>query len=151
MERKYPEVRYHLFSGNADDVTDRLDKGLSDFGVLIEPVDKKKYDYIKLPAFDTWGGPHAQGQPVCLARIALAERICRGCRSIRSRQSLAQNELSGWLGKEFEQLNIVATCNNLLYNASLMVDEGLGCALCLDRIVICGRACVLSRWSRGLR
>lgn len=133
MERKYPEVRYHLFSGNADDVTDRLDKGLLDFGVLIEPVDKKKYDYIKLPAFDTWGVLMRRDSPYA-SRESLSPEDLPGLPLICSRQSLVQNELSGWLGKEFEQLNIVATYN-LLYNASLMVDEGLGCALCLDRIV----------------
>ncbi len=53
---------------------------------------------------------------------------------IVSRQSLAQNELSGWLGKQCESLHIVATYN-LLYNASLMVEENVGCALCLDSII----------------
>ncbi|MBC5647778.1 LysR family transcriptional regulator [Christensenella tenuis] len=133
MEREYPEVRYHLFSGNADDVTDRLDKGLLDFGVLIEPVDKKKYDYIKLPAFDTWGVLMRRDSPYA-PRESLSPEDLLGLPLICSRQSLVQNELSGWLGKEFEQLNIVATYN-LLYNASLMVDEGLGYALCLDRII----------------
>ena len=41
---------FHLHSGNAEDVTERLDKGLLDFGLLIEPADIKKYDYIRLPA-----------------------------------------------------------------------------------------------------
>lgn len=53
---------------------------------------------------------------------------------IASRQSLAHNELSGWLGKEYASLNIAATYN-LLYNASLMVEENVGCALCLDGII----------------
>ena len=48
-----PHIRYHIFSGNADDVTERLDKGLLDFGILIEPADMKKYDYIRIPATDT--------------------------------------------------------------------------------------------------
>lgn len=52
---KHPDISYHLFSGNADDVTERLDQGLLDFGVLIEPADIKKYDFIKLPARDRWG------------------------------------------------------------------------------------------------
>ena len=55
LQRSCPNIRYHLFSGNADDVTERLDKGLLDFGILIEPADMKKYDYIRLPATDTWG------------------------------------------------------------------------------------------------
>ena len=55
LQKSCPQIRYHLFSGNADDVAERLDKGLLDFGILIEPADMKKYDYIRLPATDTWG------------------------------------------------------------------------------------------------
>lgn len=55
LQQKYPQIRYHLYSGNADDVSERLDKGLLDFGVLIQPVDIGKYDSLRLPALDTWG------------------------------------------------------------------------------------------------
>ena len=55
LQTSCPDICYHLYSGNADDVTERLDKGLLDFGILIEPADMKKYDYIRLPATDTWG------------------------------------------------------------------------------------------------
>ena len=55
LQKEYPHIHYHLYSGNADDVTERLDKGLLDFGILIEPADIKKYDYIQLPAAVTWG------------------------------------------------------------------------------------------------
>lgn len=55
IQRKHPDISYHLFSGNADDVTERLDRGLLDFGILIEPADIKKYDFIRLPTKDRWG------------------------------------------------------------------------------------------------
>ena len=55
MQTRYPGVRYHLYSGNADDVGERLDKGLLDFGVIIEPFDRKKYDSLRLPAANRWG------------------------------------------------------------------------------------------------
>lgn len=55
LTREHPNIRYHLYSGNAEDVTERLDKGLLDFGILIEPVSLERYDYIQLPAADTWG------------------------------------------------------------------------------------------------
>ena len=60
---EHPGIRYHLYSGNAQDVTERLDKGLLDFGLLIQPTDIAKYDYLSLPAKDTWGGDPAQGRP----------------------------------------------------------------------------------------
>lgn len=55
LQEEYPKICFHLFSGNADDVTERLDKGLLDFGVLIEPADTTKYHTIQLPESDTWG------------------------------------------------------------------------------------------------
>ena len=55
LQKKYPNIHYHLFSGNSEDVIEKLDKGLIDFGVLIEPTDIKKYGYVKLPVYDTWG------------------------------------------------------------------------------------------------
>ena len=103
MQSKYPLVKFHIFSGNADDVMDKLDKGLVDFGVLIEPVDMSKYDFLKLPI------------------------MC-------SNQQLVKNEFAGWLGGNDRKLNIISTYN-LLYNASLVVEEGDKYALCLDHII----------------
>lgn len=133
MQEEYPNVRFHLFSGNAEDVTERLDKGLLDFGVLIEPASIQKYDYLKLPASDTWGllmpkdCPLASRPSICPGDLTDLPLLC-------SRQTLVRNELSGWLGQDFGRLNIVATYN-LIYNASLMVEEGLGYALCLDKLL----------------
>lgn len=130
---KHPNINYHLFSGNSEDVAERLDKDLLDFGILVEPADFQKYDFIKLPAKSRWGllmrrdHPLAQKEeitPTDLSNIPL----------ITSRQSLVHNELSGWLGQNYDSLNIVATYN-LLYNASLMVEENIGCALCLENII----------------
>ena len=133
IQKKHPDISYHLFSGNADDVTERLDQGLLDFGVLIEPADIKKYDFIKLPARDRWGLLMRRDHPLATKQTIKPENL-QGIPLIASRQSLAHNELSGWLGKQYESLHIVSTYN-LLYNASLMVEENVGCALCLDNII----------------
>lgn len=133
IQKKHPDISYHLFSGNADDVTERLDQGLLDFGVLIEPADIKKYDFIKLPAKDRWGLLMRRDHPLATKQAIKPENL-QGIPLIASRQSLAHNELSGWLGKQYESLYIVSTYN-LLYNASLMVEENVGCALCLDNII----------------
>ncbi len=133
LQTSCPNIRYHLFSGNADDVTERLDKGLLDFGILIEPADMKKYDYIRLPAKDTWGLLMRRDSPLASRDFIRPEDIWN-LPIITSRQSTVSNEFSGWLKKDFDKLNIVATYN-LVYNASLMVDEGLGYAFCLDKLV----------------
>lgn len=129
----HPQVRYHLFSGNAEDVTERLDKGLLDFGVLIEPADLKKYDLMKLPATDVWGVLMPKGSPLA-ARDAVRKEDLWDLPLLVSRQSLGQNEIYAWLGRNAEALNIVTTYN-LIYNAALMVEEGMGYALTLDRLV----------------
>lgn len=133
LKKEHPGIRYHLFSGNADDVTEKLDSGLLDFGILIEPADIGKYNYIRLPATDRWGLLMVKDSP-----LAEKERITptdlEDLPLIVSRQTLVRNEISGWTGGEFERLNIVATYN-LVFNASLMVDEGFGYALCLDKLV----------------
>ena len=133
LTREHPNIRYHLYSGNADDVTERLDKGLLDFGVLIEPANMKKYDYIRLPATDTWGLLMPRDCPLA-ARPVIRPQDLWDLPLITSQQSMLSNEFSGWLGKEFEKLRIVATYN-LVYNASLLVDEGLGYALCFDKLI----------------
>lgn len=133
LQRSCPNIRYHLFSGNADDVTERLDKGLLDFGILIGPADMKKFDYIRLPATDTWGLLMPKDSPLAAHDFICPDDILE-LPIITSHQTTVSNAFSGWLKRDSEKLNIVATYN-LVYNASLMVEEGLGYALCLDKLV----------------
>ena len=133
LQTRYPMIRYHLFSGNADDVAERLDRGLLDFGLFIEPANMERYNYLRLPDTDTWGLLMRKDSPLAGKESILTEDL-ENIPLIVSRQSMVHNELSGWSGGNFDKLNIVATYN-LIYNASLMVDEGFGYALCLDRLV----------------
>ena len=133
LQSAYPHIAYHLFSGNADDVTERLDKGLVDFGIFIEPADLSKYDFIKLPVTDIWGVLMRKDSPLA-ARPTIRPQDLPGLPLLASSQHLVKNEFSGWFGEGYEKLNIITTYN-LLYNASIMVEEGMGYALCLDKIV----------------
>lgn len=133
LRKEFPHIHYHLFSGNADDVTERLDRGLLDFGIFIEPADIKKYDFLRLPATDTWGLLMRKDSPLA-EKEYIAPYDLNGLPLICSRQTLVRNEISGWLGDDFEKLNVIASYN-LIYNAALMVDEGVGYALCLDKLV----------------
>ncbi len=129
----YPDVKINLYSGNADDLTEKLDKGILDFGLVIEPTNKQKYNFLNLPTKDKWGilvnaksqlAEKSNIQPADLENVPL----------IISQQTLVDNQLSSWLGKNLSTYNIVATYN-LLYNASLLVKENIGVALCLDKII----------------
>lgn len=133
LQAKHPHIQYHLYSGNADDVTKRLDKGLLDFGILIGTVNIQNYDYLHLPTTDTWGLLMRKDSSLATLDRIRPEDLYE-IPLICSRQTLSDNEISGWLGNDFEKLNIVTTYN-LIYNAALMVEEGLGYALCLDKLV----------------
>lgn len=137
LRNDYPQIRYHLYSGNAEDVTERLDKGLLDFGILIQPTNISKYDYLTIPTKDVWGiimrkdSPLAQQETVACKDLLSLPLIC-------SRQvmqdSLARNEFKDWFGADFDKLNIVTTFN-LLFNAALLVEQGVGYATALDKLV----------------
>ena len=131
-----PEVRYHLYSGNAVDVGERLDKGLLDFGVMVEPDDLEKYDYLRLPYADTWGVLMRRDSPLADKSCVRAEDLW-DLPLLMSRQSLGRGSLAGWLRRDYDRLNIVTTYN-LIFNAALLVDEGMGYVLTLDKLVHTG-------------
>lgn len=131
-----PGIKYHLYSGNADDVAERLEKGLLDFGIVVGSSYVDKYDYLKLPATERWGILMRKDHPLA-KKMKIHPEDLKNLPLLTSRQSLVNNEISGWLKKDYEHLNIVGTYN-LLYNASLMVESGLGCALCLDNLANTG-------------
>ena len=136
LQADYPQIHYHLFSGKADDVIERLEKGLLDFGILVEPSNIKQYHSLELPNPDCWGLLMRKDAPLS-QKATIQNQDVWDIPLMISQQSLATHELYHWLQKEPENLNIVATYN-LLYNASLMVKEGLGYALCLDQLVYTG-------------
>ena len=133
LQRRYAGIRFHIVSGDAVDVCERLDKGLLDFGVLLGDIDKLKYRYLELPAKDTWGVLMRRDSPLA-GQDAVSPRDLRDKPLILSRQTDNKSGLYRWLGKEPEQLHTVATYN-LIYNASLMVAEGMGYAFTLDKLV----------------
>ena len=130
---KYPDVTIHLYSGNADDVSEKLDKGILDFGIVIDPVEKKKYDYLRLPRTDHWGILFHNDHPYA-KREAISPDDLQFLSLFVSSQSLVENQVGDWMGRNLESQQIIGTYN-LLYNASIMVNEGIGCALCIDGII----------------
>lgn len=136
LRRECPQIRYLLYSGNAEDVTERLDKGLLDFGLLVGTMDTKKYHSLLLPQSDTWGLLMRKDDPLA-ALDAITPDTLRAIPLLASRQALIRGELTTWLGNDFEALNIAASYN-LIYNAALMVEEGMGYALTLDKLVNTG-------------
>lgn len=133
LSQKQPFIHYHIFSGDASFVTERLDRSLIDFGLLVEPVDILKYDYIKLPVRDTWGVLMRKDSPLADKEMICAEDLWDKP-LILSNQTADSSEMSSWLKRDVSKLNIVATYE-LLYNASHFVKSGLGYAIALDKIM----------------
>ena len=133
LQQSYPGIHFHIVSGDAVDVCERLDKGLLDFGVLLGDMDKAKYHYLELPMKDTWGVLMRRDSPLA-GQDAVSPRDLWDKPLILSRQVDNKSGLYRWLRKEPAELHTVATYN-LIYNASLMVDEGMGYAFTLDKLV----------------
>lgn len=128
---RYPGLRLHLQSGNSADVTERLDRGLLDFAVIVHEVDLSKYNYLELPATDRYGvlmrkdSPLAGRETVCVEDLLDLPLIC-------SRQGITEDYPKVFQEK-MDALHIVATFN-LAYNASVLVREGVGYALSFDKL-----------------
>lgn len=133
LHEKHPQIHYHLTSGDAEEVTERLDKGLIDFGVLLDPVNVDKYDSLKIPAEDTFGVLMRRDSPLAEKEHIRGEDLWDKP-LIVSRQTLTSKEMEKIIGREFSMLDVVSTYT-LIFNASRMVAEGFGYVLCLDGLI----------------
>ena len=133
LQEKYPLIHYHIYSGDAEIVTEKLDKGLIDFGLLVGPVDVSKYEYMRLPVSDIWGVLMRKD-----SSLAEKETICAqdlwDKPLIVSHQTSISSDMMAWLQRDASKLNIVMTYD-LIFNASLFVKKGIGYAITLDKII----------------
>lgn len=136
LNKDYPDVKFHMYSGNAEDVTEKLDKGLLDFGVLIQPISLTKYDHLTLPEKDIWGVIMRKDSPLALKdKVELKDLLNIPLIASRqmSKKYSAESGFLKWFGDEFDNLNIVSTYN-LVYNAAIMVKKRIGYAIALDKL-----------------
>ena len=137
IQQEYPNVKFHVYSGNAEDVIEKLDKGLLDFGVLIQPIDLSKYDNITLPEKDLWGVLMLKSSLLAKKEFVTLEDLASvpilASRQMSKKYS-AESGFLDWFGDAFEHLNIAVTYN-LVYNAAIMVKAGIGYAVTLDKLV----------------
>ena len=133
LKGQYPGIHYHISSGNAEYVLEYLDKGLIDFGLLFREPDRKKYEVLPLPAADTWGVLMRRDAPLARKEFITPEDLW-DLPLIISHQKGDDQRLAQWMRREIAALNVVATYN-LVFNASLLVDEGFGYALCFDKLI----------------
>lgn len=124
---KHPNISFNFYSGNADNIKDQIDKGLLDFGLLLEPVEIDKYEYLRMPVKEHWVAVIHKDSPLT-QKPHIAPHDLRGLPLILPSRSKVKSELANWLGSAFNEKNVFST-NNLINNAALMVEQGLGVAL----------------------
>ncbi len=133
VQREYPNIQFNFYSGDSIEVSEKLEKGLLDFGILIEANDLNKYDCLRLPVKDRWGVLMRKDSPLAnKAYIEPKDLIDKPL--ICSKHSLAIRNIARWMNTDTEKLNIKATYN-LIYNASILVEEGIGYAIGLDKLI----------------
>lgn len=133
LQSQHPGIHYHISSGNAAYVFEYLDKGLIDFGIVFGDVDLTKYNALETAYSETWGVLMRRDSALA-DRETISPDDLKDKPLILSQQESQGGSLTQWIGSEPSDLNIIATYN-LLYNASLLVDEGLGYAIGYDKII----------------
>ncbi len=130
---KYPNIRFHLFSGNAESVVEKLERGLIDFGILINSCVTDKYEHIKLGVCDQLGVLMRKDDVLANKNTISISDITNKPLIVSAQESLENIAKNNY---EFSELTKKAICTyNLLYNASLLVREKVGYCICIDNII----------------
>lgn len=137
LQKKYQKIKFHIVSGDSEDLSEKLDKGILDFCIFIEPFVPDKYNYINLSEKDTWGILLRQDDPLAKKESIKVEDIIN-LPILISRQAIKKsfenNPILDWFGDNFDKMHIAGTYN-LLYNAAIMTENEIGYALGLDRLI----------------
>ncbi|MCM1101101.1 MAG: LysR family transcriptional regulator [Acetatifactor muris] len=135
FKQSYPGLRYHITSGDTEQVTEKLDKGILDFAALAQEPDITKYNYLCFPQTDIWGVvmpdncPLARKEEICVEDLIGLPLFC-------SEQGW-NHDIPRWCGNRSDELRLEGSFR-LSYNASLFVREGLGYLLTFDRLINTG-------------
>lgn len=133
IAERYPDVQFQFYNGDAETLTEKLDHGTLDFGILIEPIDIVKYDHLPLKDTDEWGLLMRKDCRLAEKDVISPEDIQNIPLILPQRVGL-QREFSLWAGVPAEQLNVIATFDILFNNPSLLVKNGLGYAFALKAL-----------------
>ncbi len=130
FQNKYPNVQFDLYNGYGDDIIEKIEKGIVDIGVVLEPIDISKYDFIKLSQKEKWGllvnikNPLAEKNEISLNEFFSYPIIL-------PKRGAVQNEILNWFSEKMINPNITAFYN-LLSNVVILVEKELGCAVCME-------------------
>lgn len=129
FQEKHPLVQFRIYSGNADNIQDYIGRGHLDLGVMGEPVDIRKYEFVSMPVKEKWGVLVRKDSDLAGKKQIRAEDLLNTSMVTASRD--LQGELSSWFGDLYDKVKIAAT-GNLLYNEAMLVESGMGAVLCIQ-------------------
>ncbi len=132
LKKRYPGLRYHITSGDTEQVTEKLDKGLLDFAVVCSTPDAAKYRFLEFPEADRFGLIVPSGHPLSEKEFVTSGDLA-GLPLFCSEQSW-ENDIRPWAGEDFDRLHMEGSFR-LSYNGSMFAKEGLGCLLTLEHLI----------------
>ncbi len=130
FQRQHPYVTFDVYTATADLIRQRMEDGLTDVGLLLEPVDTEQYEYIRMPVKERWAVIMPSGDPLAKRPYVTAEELCDVPIIMPSRQKV-RSEVENWFGEAYGKLKTAAV-SNLGTNACLLVRAGVGYALMIE-------------------
>lgn len=126
----YPDVKYEIYSGNANNIRDYIERGLLDIGLMSEPIDMRKYDFVNMPIKESWG-LYAPSDSPLFEKENISPEDLKGMSIITATGDFNQSRIGKWLGDYRKQIEIVATAN-LPYNEAVLTKENIGVMLSIN-------------------
>ena len=130
FRRKYPNVNYEIYSGNANNIRDYIERGFLDIGLMSEPVDMRKYNFVNMPVKEQWGVFVPSGSELSEREYVRPEDLA-GMSVVTATGDFNQSRIGKWLGDYKERVNIAATAN-LPYNEAVLAKENIGVMLSIN-------------------
>lgn len=130
FHRQHPQVTFNIQSGNSEDIKLKIEQGLLDIGLLIEPVDTEKYSFVRMQQLETWGILVQDNSPLAKKNYVTAEDL-QNETLIFTQSRPMTNELNSWFGNVANNIKLISKYN-LLYNSAILAKKGLGILLCLQ-------------------
>lgn len=127
---RYPDVKYEIYSGNAVNIRDYIERGFLDLGLMSEPIDVRKYDFVNMPINEQWGVFIPEDS--CLfGKETVTPRDLEGMSVITATGDFNQSRIGKWLGDHKDKVEIIATAN-LPYNEAVLAQENIGVMLSIN-------------------
>ena len=127
FRRKHPLVRYEFYSGNAGNIRDQIERGLLDIGLMSEPIDIRKYEFISMPIKEEWGAFVREDSPL-IDKDFIAPQDLVDIPLILPLGDFAESHIGKWFGEYISQIDIIAK-GNLLYNEAMMAQSNIGAVI----------------------